>query len=170
MHRFGIGLIFHGLISADWNIIMTIYDQGTLLVGREFLDSPVVTDWFLKRRRKCVVASTISEVGELSKSRNFDLVLSNYHLPDGTGFSLIDRFQHLPVSLFVSHPVEDGCIWLPGILRGVMCWGTAALQPRDFVRLLVDIISGGKEVYRTHEYSTEPSEQTIVACHHSPSF
>jgi CheY-like chemotaxis protein len=160
LHRFGIGLIFQRSDLADWNIMMTIYDQGILLVGREFLDSPVVTDWFLKRRRKCVVASTISEVDELSKSRKFDLILSNCHLPDGTGFSLIDRFQNLPVSLFLSHPVEDGCIWLPGILRGVMCWGTAALKPRAFVRLLVNIISGGKEVYSTHEYSTEPSEQT----------
>jgi CheY-like chemotaxis protein len=128
---------------------MTIYDQSILLVGREFLKAPAITDWFLKRQRGCVIASTIGEVGELIKERKFDLVLSSYHLPDGTSLALIDRFRNLPVSLFLSHPVEDGCIWLPGILRGVACWGAAALKPLAFVRLLTSLILGNEEGYGT---------------------
>jgi CheY-like chemotaxis protein len=126
---------------------MITCDRNILLVGREFIESPVVTDWFLRRQRQCLLASTVNEAGKLSKSRKFDLILSNYHLPDGTGFALIDQFRNLPVSLFLSHPVEDGCIWLPGILRGVKCWGAAVLQPRAFSRLLADLLSGGGEAY-----------------------
>lgn len=149
---------------------MTTYDQNILLVGREFLESPAVIDWFLKRQRRCLVAPTVNEVGKLSKSLKFDLILSNYHLPDGTGSALIDRFQNLPVSLFLSHPVEDGCIWLPGILRGVIGWGTAALKPRAFGRLLADLISGDKEVYCNQSHLSQSSEPTNVAFRQSSSF
>jgi hypothetical protein len=102
---------------------MATYDPSVLLVGREFLESPAVTNWFLSRRRGCLVASKVGKVWKLTKSHNFDLILSNYHLPDGAGSELINRFPGLPLSLFLSHRIEDGCIWLPAILRGVKCWG-----------------------------------------------
>ena len=149
---------------------MITCDRNILLVGREFIESPVVTDWFLRRQRQCLLASTVNEAGKLSKSRKFDLILSNYHLPDGTGFALIDQFRNLPVSLFLSHPVEDGCIWLPGILRGVMCWGAAAMKPRAFVGLLAELISGNKDAYCAPNLPTQPSEQSIVGLRHSSSF
>jgi hypothetical protein len=131
---------------ADWNITMTTCDYIVLLVGREFLESSVASDWFLKRRRECLTASTLSEIRRIIESRKFDLILSNYQLPDGTGFALIDRFRDYPVSLFVSHQVENGSIWLPGILRGVRCWGAAALKPQAFARLLADLILETREL------------------------
>jgi hypothetical protein len=106
--------------------------------GPAVLESLAPTDWFMKRRRKCLIASTLSEVRRLLKSRNFGLILSNYHLPDATGFALIDRFRDLPVSLFLPHRVEDGCIWLPTILHGVKGWGAASPKPRAFNGLLAD--------------------------------
>jgi CheY-like chemotaxis protein len=124
---------------------MTSCDYSVLLVGREFLESSVASDWFLKRRRKCLTVSTLGEIHEIIGSRKFDLILSNYQLPDGTGFALIDRFRDCPVSLFVSHQVENGSIWLPGILRGIRCWGAAALKPQAFARLLADLISETRE-------------------------
>jgi hypothetical protein len=120
---------------------MTSCDYSVLLVGREFLESSVASDWFLKRRRECLTVSTLGEIHEIIESRKFDLILSNYQLRDGTGFALIDRFTDYPVSLFLSHQVENGSIWLPGILRGVRCWGAAALKPQAFARLLADLIS-----------------------------
>jgi hypothetical protein len=124
---------------------MISYMQTILLVGPEFLESPAVADWFRRRRRKCLIASRLSEVSKLGRSRDFDVVLSSCQLPDGTGFGLIDRFEDLPLSLFLSHQVENGCIWLPGILRGVRCWGAAALKPQAFARLLGDLISETRE-------------------------
>ncbi len=124
---------------------MVSHMQTVLLVGPEFLESPAVADWFRRRRRKCLIASRVSELSELRRSRDFDVILSSCQLPDGTGFGLIDRFEDLPLSLFLSHQVENGCIWLPGILRGVRCWGAAALKPQAFARLLGDLISERRE-------------------------
>lgn len=128
------------------------YDPSILLVGREFHESSVIANWFLSRRRGCLIASTVGEVWELTKSHNFDLILSNYQLPDGVGSELIDRFPGLPVSLFLSHRIEDGCIWLPAILCGVKCWGSCSLKPRAFVRLLADILSGHSGAYLAGNY------------------
>lgn len=135
---------------------MISYIQTVLLVGPEFLESPAVIDWFRRRRRKCLIASGVSEVSDLPRSRSFDLVLSSCHLPDGTGFGLIDRFEDLPLSLFLSHQVENGCIWLPGILRGVRCWGAAALKPQAFARLLAELIS------ETREFVTDVTGNTAA--------
>ena len=131
---------------------MTTYNQSVLLVGRGFIESPAAIEWFLRRRRECRTASTLGEVRAIDKARIFDLILTDYHLPDGTGFALLDRFRGHPVSLFLSHRVENGSIWLPGILRGVRCWGDAALNPQAFVRLLIDIISGNTEVAGVGNY------------------
>jgi len=128
------------------------YDPSVLLVGREFHESSAIANWFLNRRRGCLIASTVGEVSELSKLHNFDLILSNYQLPDGAGSELIDRFPGLPVSLFLSHRIEDGCIWLPAILCGVKCWGSCSLKPRAFVRLLADILSGHGGAYLASNY------------------
>jgi hypothetical protein len=121
---------------------MATHQHTTLLVGREFLQSADPNGWFLRRRSQCRVASTVGEVCELTRSHRFDLILSDYHLPDGTGFELLDRFPVPPASYFLSHRVENGCIWLPAILRGVRCWGSAVLRPAAFIRLLGDLISG----------------------------
>ncbi len=134
---------------------MTSYDYSVLLVGREFIESPATINWFLKRRRGCLAVSTLGEVREVNPLRKFDLILSNYHLPDGKGFTLIDLFRDHPTSLFLSHQVENGCIWLPGILRGVRCWGAAALKPQPFARLLADLVS------ETREFMTQATGNTI---------
>jgi hypothetical protein len=121
---------------------MATHQHTTLLVGREFVGSTAANNWFLKRRSVCRVVSTVREAHESTRSHRFDLVLSSYHLPDGTGFELIDSFPVPPASYFLSHRVENGCIWLPAILRGVRCWGSAVLRPAAFIRLLADLISG----------------------------
>lgn len=142
---------------------MVGYMQSVLLVGPEFLESPAVADWFRRRRRKCLIASRVSEVSDLRRSRDFDVVLSSCQLPDGSGFGLIDRFADLPVSLFLSHQVENGCIWLPGILRGVRCWGAAALKPQAFARLLADLISETTEFVAQATRYTIPVERANFA-------
>jgi hypothetical protein len=142
---------------------MVSYMQTVLLVGPEFLDSPAVADWFRRRRRKCLIASSVSEVSGLARSRDFDVVLSSCHLPDGTGLGLIDRFEDLPLSLFVSHQVENSCIWLPGILRGVRCWGAGALKPQAFAHLLEDLISETREFVAQAIGNSTPVERTNFA-------
>jgi DNA-binding response OmpR family regulator len=67
---------------------MISYMQTVLLVGPEFLQSPAVADWFRRRQHKCLITSRVSEVSDLPRSQDFDVVLSSCQLPDGTGFGL----------------------------------------------------------------------------------
>lgn len=84
---------------------------------------------------------TLREACDSVQSGSFDLVLCSNRLPDGIGFRLIELLAGFPVTLFISHPVEDNCIWLPAILRGVKCWGTGALKPKAFVRVIEELIA-----------------------------
>jgi len=73
---------------------------------------------------------------DLLGSRPVDLVLSNTHLSDGTGFGLLAALDGLPVTAFLCLPVEDGCFWLPAIDGGKDCLGLPALRPSEFARVL----------------------------------
>jgi hypothetical protein len=87
---------------------------------------------------------TLQEARDSLHSRPFDLVLSSNQLPDGAGFHLIELLAGVPTSLFIFHPVEDNCIWFPAILHGVKCWGSGALKPKAFVRLIDEIIADNR--------------------------
>jgi hypothetical protein len=73
---------------------------------------------------------------DLLRSRPVDLVLSNTHLSDGTGFGLVGTLTGLPVTAFLCLPVENGCFWLPAIDAGKECLGLPALRPREFASTL----------------------------------
>jgi CheY-like chemotaxis protein len=73
---------------------------------------------------------------ERLRSHRVDLVLSNTHLPDGTGFGLLAALAGLPVTAFLCLPVENSCFWLPAIDAGKECLGLPALRPSEFVSAL----------------------------------
>ncbi len=126
-------------------IILAVHRLNALLVGRQFQYAAAMIDWLSRKQRECVIVSTRSEACDLLPSGKYDLVLSDNRLPDGSGFGLIQLLAGFSVTLFISHPVEDSCIWLPAILRGVECWGSGALKPKEFVRLIEEIIAGNQE-------------------------
>jgi hypothetical protein len=69
-------------------------------------------------------------------ARPINLVLSNTHLPDGTGFDLLMALAGLPVSAFLCLPVENSCFWLLAIDAGKECLGMPALRPSEFASTL----------------------------------
>jgi hypothetical protein len=100
------------------------------------------------------LVTTLREACDSLHSRSFDLVLSSNRLPDGAGFHLIEFLAGFPTSLFIFHPVEDNCIWFPAIVHGIKCWGSGALKPKAFVRLIDEIIAdnqAGREQKRHYE-------------------
>lgn len=115
--------------------------RNSLLVGPEFQNARAVIGWLRSRRCESVIVSSLREACESIKTGQYDVILSKNQLPDGSGFGLIERLAGLPVTLFISLCVENSCIWLPAILRGVHCWGTGALRPKAFVRLLDEVIA-----------------------------
>ncbi len=76
---------------------MATHQHTTLLVGRDFLESPGANSSFLKRRSQCRVASTVREVCELTRSPRFDLILTSHHLLDGTDTGAAKIFRRVPL-------------------------------------------------------------------------
>ena len=77
---------------------------------------------------------------DLLSSRPVDLVLSNTHLSDGTGFGLLMTLAGLPVTAFLCLPVENSCFWLPAIDGGQACLGSPALRPWEFASALEEMV------------------------------
>ena len=69
-----------------------------------------------------------------------DLVLSNTHLSDGSGFRLLMTLAGLPVTAFLCLPVENSCCWRPAIDAGQGCLGSPALRPREFASALQEMV------------------------------
>jgi len=63
----------------------------------------------------------------LISRKQFDLVLSQYQLPDRTAFPLLDCFGRIACHSFLSTAVENGCLWLPMLERGERCVGAPLL-------------------------------------------
>ncbi len=88
-------------------------------------------------------AHSFREAVALLRAASFDVVLSDFDLPDGKGSCLIPCLLGTQASLFISIEVEDGCWWLPGVVRGESQWGAEALRPREFLRVLDSILVEG---------------------------
>ena len=56
-------------------------------------------------------AKTLQEAQELSKQNNYDVVLLDLTLPDGSGMTILDDFKRrrpeIPIVIFSSHSVTD---------------------------------------------------------------
>jgi hypothetical protein len=76
---------------------------------------------------------------DLLSSQPVDLVLSNTHLSDGTGFGLLVALVGLPVTVFLCLPVEKSCFWPPAIDSGKACLGLPALWPSEFASALEEM-------------------------------
>jgi hypothetical protein len=79
------------------------------------------------------------EASDLLSSYPVDLVLTNTHLSDGTGFRLLLTLTGLPVTAFLCLPVENSCFWLPAIDGGKECLGLPALRPSEFATSLKEM-------------------------------
>ena len=68
-----------------------------------------------------------------------DVVLSDMHLPDGTGIALLGLLAGLAVTAFLCLPVETSCFWLPALDAGKKCLGSPALRPAEFAHALEEM-------------------------------
>jgi response regulator RpfG family c-di-GMP phosphodiesterase len=120
---------------------MPISGTDVLLVGQNFHNAHTLTDRLRRRGFRCHFVSNLREASDLLSSRPVDLVLSNTHLPDGTGFGLVGVLAGLPVTVFLCLPVENSCFWLPAIDVGRECLGSPALRPSEFASALDEMAS-----------------------------
>jgi len=119
---------------------MTLFGRNVLLVGQNFHTASTLTDRLYGWKFQCRFANTVRAASELLTSQLVDLVLSNTYLSDGTGFGLLTVLAHLPVTAFLSLPVENSCLWLPAIDGGKGCLGLPALRPSEFGLTLEEMV------------------------------
>jgi hypothetical protein len=118
---------------------MTLSGRDVLLVGHSFQSAHALTDRLHRWGFRCHLARNMRAASDLLRSRPVDLVLSNTHLSDGTGFGLLGTLAGLPVTAFLCLPVENGCFWLPAIDAGKECLGLPALRPSEFASALEEM-------------------------------
>jgi response regulator RpfG family c-di-GMP phosphodiesterase len=118
---------------------MTIQGNDVLLVGPGFRSFQALSDRMRLWGFRCHFAGSVRSAQELVNRTRVDLVLSNVHLPDGTGYSLLASLSGLPVTAFLCLLVEESCFWLPAIDDGIDCLGLPALGPSEFVDQLEEM-------------------------------
>jgi CheY-like chemotaxis protein len=118
---------------------MTLTGRNILLVGQNFQNAQTLTRWLDRWRFLCHVATNVRAARDFIAMQPVDLVLSNTHLPDGTGYRLLMNLERLPISAFLCVPVENSCFWLPAIDRGKKCLGLPALRPSEFARAIEEM-------------------------------
>jgi hypothetical protein len=115
---------------------MTLSGREVSLVGQSFQSAHSVTGRLQWWRFRCHLASKIRAASDLLSSRPVDLVPSNTHLSDGTGFGLLGTLAGLPVTAFLCLPVENGRFSLPAIDAGKERLGLPALRLSEFASTL----------------------------------
>jgi hypothetical protein len=109
---------------------------SVLLVGEAPGNSLELLLWLYKRGCRCHFAASFRDACTLISSTELDLVLTQYHLPDRTSFSLSDWLVGSRASLFLATEVESGILWLPILERGKRCVGAPMLRPSGFAEAL----------------------------------
>jgi len=107
---------------------MGIKPAMVLLVGEAANNSLQLLQWLKRRGCSCEVAQSYREAFNLVSRTQFDLVLSQYQLPDRTAFPLLDWLVGSPATLFFSARVENGFLWLKMLERGKRCISAPALR------------------------------------------
>ncbi len=114
-----------------------------LLVGESKAGYASLLQRLQKSDCQCQFTASCSEGARLVADSSFDLVLCGSQM-DGSQ-NLIRAVLGSSATLFRYVLVEDGCWWVPAILRGKYCAGAPALRPREFAGALDSIIRETKE-------------------------
>lgn len=115
---------------------MTLFGKDVLLVGKSFQTASALSGRLRQWGFRCLFAGNMLAASQLLRTVRVDVVLSDLHLSDGTGFRLLAILAGLPVTAFLCLPVEKSCFWLPAIDAGRRCLGSPALRPSEFANAL----------------------------------
>jgi CheY-like chemotaxis protein len=118
---------------------MTLFGKDVLLVGESFQAASALSGRLRQWGFHCLFAGDMLAACQLLRSVRVDVVLSDLHLSDGTGFRLLAILAGLPVTVFLCLPVENSCFWLPAIDAGHACLGSPALRPSEFANALEEM-------------------------------
>ena len=117
---------------------MTSGTVKVLLVGERPTGYSFLSQRLEKRGCECRIAISNSDGVRLLRERPFDLILC-CDSREGIG-PLVASTIGSSASLFRSHRVENGCLWVPAVLHGQECPGALALQPGEFTKILDQLV------------------------------
>lgn len=85
---------------------------------------------------RCQFANSCQEVCALLGQQDFQLVISELKLADGSALQAAPLLEGSPTTMFCSLPVEDSCLWIQVVEKGRACFRPSIWRPREFGRVL----------------------------------
>src|SRR4029077_14124791 len=134
---------------------MSVRPLMVLLVGETARSSLHLLQWLNRRGYRCQLAQSYRGACDLISRTQFDLVLSEYQLPDRTAFPLLDWLVGSPATLFFSTRVEDGSLWLKMLKRGKRCVGAPVLRQNGLMEALGTVLDTSVESYQVEDVASE---------------
>ncbi len=119
---------------------MTASRATALLVGRGLVNSSKLVERLVARRWNCESACSYGEALALLNTGCIALLLSEFHLPDGSAHRLIPWLEGSETTAYFSIQTGSVTWWLPALDRGRACFGAAALRPGEFGRWLEETL------------------------------
>ena len=112
-----------------------------LLVGESVRRSQQLVQWLERRGCNCRFAPSYRDACNVISRRQFDLVLSQYQLPDRTAFPLLEWLAGSRATLLFSARVENGFLWLKMLERGERCVGVPTLRSSSLIAALNQVLT-----------------------------
>ena len=110
--------------------------MNVLLVGKSANEYSLLEQQLSSWGGKCRFATWHQEVREALRRETIGLVISELRLVDGSALRIMPLVEGSAASLYSFQPTSNGCLWLPMVEKGKVCWGAPVLQPGEFARLV----------------------------------
>lgn len=131
-----------------------------LLMGKNMRTALALQGHLQERGCECDFADSQKDALALLGSGRFHLVLGELEESKGALPQQIALAIDSGATLYYCLNVEDSCWWVPAVSVGRACWGTPALRPRDFSRVLDETL---QEIDR-RKPATEKHACAVAAC------
>ena len=113
-----------------------VSNRNVLLVGKSANEYSLLEQRLTNWGGKCRFAISRQEARKLLIEEAIGLVISEMNLVDGSALRLMPLLENSPTSLYSFHPTSNGCLWIPMVEKGKICWGAPTLRPGEFALFL----------------------------------
>jgi len=107
-----------------------------LLIGKGMINSSKLIETLIAHEWECEFAMSYSAANACLSTTRFNLILAEFHLPDGSASRMIPQLEGSRTTAFFSLSTGIVTWWLPALERGSICFGSGALRPAEFAEKL----------------------------------
>jgi len=101
---------------------------SVFLIGKNLWGCAELHRWLDNRESRCEYSTRYHDACSRISRMRFDLVFSEYHLPDRSAFPLLDVLAGSPATLFFARALKNDFLWLLMLDRGRRCVGTRVVR------------------------------------------